>query len=469
MTAALEHPDPDTPPGPTPQSLSVAAARKLATTTKTVPQSQGITPRWLLRMLPWLEMEAGTYRVNRRLAYPVKAGQIACFHDGSRTRIVPESLRALPVLRGFEDPGVLAELSENTLRHDYEPGTTILPRGEPAQGLVVLVSGQADLVRPGPYGGEAVLDVLGEGDHQGHAALLDPEARWGDTLRARTPVTALVLPRQSLEVTVGRSPALRAHVDAVRSAPRRASTAKGEAEIAIASGHHGETALPATFVDYEVAPREYPLTVAQTRVRVHTRVADLFSEPMDQTEQQIRLTVEALRERQERELVNNPEFGLLHNVDPRQRVQARSGPPTPQDMDELLSRRRGTRLFLAHPRIIAAFGRECTRRRIYPAPVELDDRMVHAWRGVPLLPCDKIPIATNGTSTVLAMRTGRDSSGVVGLRPATLPDEYEPGLSIRFTGIDDAAVICYLASVYFSVAILVPDALGALVDVAVGA
>jgi hypothetical protein len=36
----------------TPSSLTTAAARNLATTTKTVPQAQAISPRWLLRMLP---------------------------------------------------------------------------------------------------------------------------------------------------------------------------------------------------------------------------------------------------------------------------------------------------------------------------------------------------------------------------------------------------------------------------------
>jgi hypothetical protein len=33
-------------------SLATAAARNLSTTTKTAPQMQGITSRWLLRVLP---------------------------------------------------------------------------------------------------------------------------------------------------------------------------------------------------------------------------------------------------------------------------------------------------------------------------------------------------------------------------------------------------------------------------------
>src|SRR6266568_4133852 len=119
-----------------------------------------------------------------------------------------------------------------------------------------------------------------------------------------------------------------------RSQPRNKH---GEAAIEMAAGHDGEPQLPSTFVAYDTAPREYQLSVAQTVLRVHTRVADLFSEPMDQVEQQLRLTIEALRERQEHELVNNRDFGLLHNADLRQRISTRSGQPTPEDFDELLS------------------------------------------------------------------------------------------------------------------------------------
>ncbi|PTL75139.1 Crp/Fnr family transcriptional regulator, partial [Vitiosangium sp. GDMCC 1.1324] len=147
---------------------------------------------------------------------------------------------------------------------------------------------------------------------------------------------------------------------------------------------------------------------------------------------------------------------------------ARSGPPTPDDMDELLSRRRKSRFFLAHPRTIAAFGRECTRRGVYPPTVEVEGRRVMAWRGVPLLPCDKIPISENLTSSIIVMRTGQDDQGVIGLHHTGIPDEVEPGLSVRHMGINEKAVISYLVSTYFSAAILIPDALGVLENVELG-
>jgi hypothetical protein len=226
--------------------------------------------------------------------------------------------------------------------------------------------------------------------------------------------------------------------------------------------------ITGTFVDYDLKPREYELSIAQTTLRIHTRVADLYNQPHDQTKAQLRLTVQALRERQEYDIVNNPEFGLLHNADLAQRIPTRSGPPTPDDMDNLLARRRKTQFFLAHPLAIAAFGRECTARHLYPEEVEYEGRLVRGWRGVPLLPCDKLTIAENGTTSIIAMRTGEKNEGVVGLHQTGIPDEFEPGLSVRFMNINEQAVISYLVTAYYSAAILVPDALGVLEHVEIG-
>jgi hypothetical protein len=284
-----------------------------------------------------------------------------------------------------------------------------------------------------------------------------------------TACTVLALPRGEYHRVVERSESLRtflAQRAATNGGPSR--NKHGEADIELAAGHEGEFELPGTFAAYEASPREYELSVAQTVLRVHTRVADLYNGPMDQVEQQLRLTIESLRERQEHELVNNTDFGLLHNVDPRQRIHTHSGPPTPDDLDTLLARRRKTRLFLAHPRAIAALGRECTQRGIYPGTTEVAGRQVLAWRGVPVLPCDKIPITDGLTTSIIALRTGKDDQGVIGLHQIGLPDEYQPGLSVRFRGIDERAVLSYLVSTYFSAAVLVPDALGVLENVEIG-
>ncbi|MEJ3747222.1 family 2B encapsulin nanocompartment shell protein, partial [Actinomycetes bacterium KLBMP 9797] len=313
-------------------ALSTAAARTLTTTTKSVPQMASVTSRWLLRVLPWVAAAGGAYRVNRRLSYAIGDGRLTFITEAGQTRVVPQELRELPVLRDFADDAVLGALAERFAPRQYAPGDVIVASGQPADTLFLLAYGKAHRVGTAKYGDEIVLGVLADGDYFGEKALTGEPGRWAYTVRAVTPCTVLVL-RAPLDGLNGHSEPLRAHITRVLADAAKPRNKVGEAEIELASGHAGEPVLPATYVDYELAPREYELSVAQTVLRVHSRVADLFNQPMNQVEQQLRLTIEALRERQEHEMVNNREFGLLHNADLRQRIHTRTGPPTPDDLD----------------------------------------------------------------------------------------------------------------------------------------
>jgi CRP-like cAMP-binding protein len=451
------------------QSLSTTAARNLTTTTKTPPQMQAISSRWLLRVLPWVEVSGGHYRVNRRLTYKVGGGRVAVTGTESRAQIIPPSLREIPLLAGFDDAEVLAELAGRFTQRDVPAGETLVERGQRGDRMYVVAHGKVDRLSAGPFDTAASHTPVGDGGYLFAEALTDPDFAWDHTAVAATTCSLLVLSRQDFQALLDRSDELAAHVERYGAAKQAPQNRHGEAQIALLSGHAGEHDIPTTYADYELAPREYELSVAQTVLRVHTRVTDLFNEPMNQLEQQLRLTIEALRERQEHEMVNNPDFGLLHNADYSQRMQTRSGPPTPDDLDELLSRRRSTRFFLAHPKAIAAFLRECNRRGLYPDPVERDGGRIPAWRGIPIFPCNKIPVTDGHTSSILAMRTGEDDQGVVALHQTGIPDEYEPGLNVRFMGIDEKAITSYLVSTYFSAAVLVPDALGVLENVEIAA
>ncbi|MCB5180155.1 family 2B encapsulin nanocompartment shell protein [Streptomyces antimicrobicus] len=453
----------------TPQrSLATSAARNLATTTKSAPQMQEITSRWLLRMLPWVSVQGGTYRVNRRLSYTVGDGRVTFVKTGDQVQVIPAELGELPLLRDYEDLEVLTELAQRCTQIDFAAGQELTSFGSPSDQVFLLAHGRIDQIGPGPYGDDAVLRTVADGAYFGEDSLADDEAIWEFTARAATPGTALVLSRQDFQLLADRVDSLRAHVAQVGARSDRRTNAFGEAAIDLSAGHVGEPVLPGTYVDYEARPREYELSIAQTVLRVHTRVADLYNQPMNQTEQQLRLTVEALRERQEHEMLNNREFGLLHNADYEQRIQPHDGVPGPDDLDALLSMRRDSKLFLAHPKAIAAFGRECNKRGLYPETVDVAGTRVQAWRGVPIFPCDKIPISDERTTSILCMRTGEQDQGVIGLHQPGLPDEIEPSLSCRFMGIDEQAIISYLVTAYFSAAVLVPDALGVLENVEIG-
>ena len=449
-------------------SLATAAARNLATTTKTAPQMQGITSRWLLRVLPWVEASGGVFRVNRRLSYAVGDGRVTFTTTGAEVRVIPAELCELPVLRGLDDAEVLAALAGRFVQREVAAGNTLVEAGQPADQVFLIAHGKANKIGSGKYGEPTVLDILADGGYFGDQEWVDSQDTWAFTVTAATACTVLTLPRPALEEIAGRSEALRAHLEGFRTRTRQLQNTHGEAHVELTAGHEGEHELAGTFVDYETTPREYELSVAQTVLRVHTRVADLYNNPMNQLEEQLRLTIEELRERQEHELVNNRDFGLLHNADLKQRIHTRTGPPTPDDLDELLSRRRKSRFFLAHPHTIAAFGRECNRRGVYPQSVDVNGHMIPAWRGIPILPCDKIPITETRTSSILLLRTGVEDQGVIGLRQTGIPDEVQPSLNVRFMGIDDKGITSYLVSAYYSAAVMVPDALGILENIEIG-
>jgi hypothetical protein len=235
-------------------------------------------------------------------------------------------------------------------------------------------------------------------------------------------------------------------------------------------GHEDESTLASTFVQYQEKPREYRLSSINAVLNVHTRVSDLLSSPFDQVREQLRLLIESVKEKQESELLNNADYGLLHNVDDAQKLKTRKGAPTPDDLDELLTKVwKEPSIFLAHPRAIAAFGRECTRRGVPPPTVSLFGTPFLTWRGVPLVPSDKIAIRNKDQkSKILLVRVGEKKQGVIGLFQPGLPGEQSPGLSVRFMGIDQRALASYLVSLYCSAAVLVPDAIALLEDVDVG-
>lgn len=450
-------------------SLATEAARQLATTTKSVPQMQGISSRWLLKLLPWVQVSGGVYRVNRRLSYALGDGRVTFTSTGAAVQVIPQELCELPLLRGFEDVAVLTALAERFVQKQFKAGEVITEVGKEADSICLIAHGKVNKIGAGKYGDQTVLEVLADGDHYSYQALLESQDYWQFTVKAVTPCTVLMLQQDAFEAVVALSPSLQRHLEGFKSLMKRKQDTSGQASIELAAGHSGEPVLPGTFVDYETSPREYELSVAQTVLQIHSRVADLFNEPMNQTEQQLRLTVEALKERKEHELINNRDFGLLHNADLKQRIHTRGGPPTPDDMDELLALVwKEPSFFLAHPRAIAAFGQECSRKGIYPTSIDLNGHMVPAWRGIPIFPCNKIPVTDTRTSSILLMRAGEKNQGVVGLHQAGIPDEIEPSLNVRFMGINEKAVISYLVSTYFSTAVLIPDALGILESVEIG-
>ena len=237
-----------------------------------------------------------------------------------------------------------------------------------------------------------------------------------------------------------------------------------------------KTDIPQGYIEYQTKPREYRLNSISTIINVDTKVSDVYSAPFDQTQEQLALAIESLKERQESQIINNDDYGLLKNAADSQKVQTRYGRPMPDDLDELIGKVwKEPSFFLAHPRAIAAFERECTRRGVPPVTVNIAGGVFIAWRGIPIIPTDKLlvdglktPKAKTGKTNILLVRTGEAKRGVIGLYQANVPGEQSRGLSGKFRGIDDNGIASYLLSVYCSAAILADDAVAVLEDVEVG-
>ena len=477
------------------RSVTTATARRLATTTKTAPQMGSITPRLLLKLLPWVQVSGGTFRVNRTKVELRKNDRLPIQFLNGVPSFAAKDLKSIPLFSEFDDE-ILNRLASSFEANEVDVDKLFVEEGKDKQRFFIVASGQAEVISKGQHGEELRIALLGDGEYFGEADLLD-EQESTVSVRAITPTVFLGLKLKELIKFIKEVPDFRdTFAKAVDKQLRLKASVNdnGEKHIDLVSGHEEDNIIPETYIDYEENPTEYSLNTLQTVVRVHTRVSDLYNNPYNQLEEQLRLSIESIKERQEWELINNKKFGLLSATNPAYRITTRYGSPTPDDLDELLSLVwKEPSFFIAHPRAIAAFERECTWRGVPPVttdlfgtrvilwrgvpPVTTDlfGTKVILWRGVPLIPSDKVEVEGQyltgrgvGTTKIILVRAGEKNQGVVGLHQSGIPGEIAPSLSARLMGLDKFGVASYLLTKYFSLAALTDDAIAVLENVEVG-
>lgn len=451
-------------------SVKTISARNLATISKSRPQMEGITPRWFLKLLPWINVQGGTYRVNRQKTL-IPSDQIIQFHieDGA-VKLLPQNLRALSMLKEASDD-LLESMTGQFKSESVEAGELLINEGDSGDKFYIIAEGKVEIFTTNKNGKKVHIDIKGQGDYVGEIALIENSARRA-TVKTMTKCVFLTLEQEQflglLEKDQGVKTKFTESIKQRYEIKDRLMKEFGESLIDVTASHSEDADITDTIIDYDEYPKEYPLSIIQGSVKIHNRVLDLYNNPHNQYLEQIRLAVETFKECQEFNLINNPDFGLLHSAPRSMRIQTRSGAPTPDDMDELISRVwKKPCFFLAHPRAIAAFERECTWRGVPPVTTEFFGSPFICWRGIPIIPCDKLKISENHTTNIILMRVGETEQGVVGLHQTGLEGEHLPGLSIRFMGIDKKGISNYLMTLYYSVAVLTDDALGVLENVEV--
>ncbi|MFN7867960.1 MAG: cyclic nucleotide-binding domain-containing protein, partial [Planctomyces sp.] len=308
------------------RSVTTSVARNLASTTKTAPRMMSITPRYLLSMLPWVQVDGGTYRVNRTKVELSKAERIPVdILDGARS-FAPEALRSVPLFSGLST-AIISRMANRFRLETVSLGNKLIGEGEDGNKFFIIAQGQVEVLSKGIHGANLRLALLTEGEFFGESDLVSDKLS-DVTVRTITPCTLLTLSRRDLDAVLAENPSQRSEFEhAIRThlELRSAANRYGERNIDLVSGFAENVEIPETFVDYSASPGEYSLSAVQTVVRVHTRVSDLCNAPWNQLEEQIRLTIEGIRERQEWELINNKKFGLIHSVDPAMRISTRYG------------------------------------------------------------------------------------------------------------------------------------------------
>jgi CRP-like cAMP-binding protein len=383
----------------------------------------------------------------------------------------------VPLFSGLPEM-ILARMTKRFKTEEVSLGNKVIVEGEDGNKFFIIAQGQVEVLSKGVHGSNLRMALLTEGEFFGEDDLISDKPS-DVTVRTITPCVLISFSRKDLDALLKELPNLKDDFQkAILAHQELQSTVNryGERNIDLVSGFAENVEIPETFVDYSAHPREYSLSAVQTVVRVHTRVSDLYNGPYDQLEEQMRLTIEGIKERQEWELINSNKFGLIHAADPAMRISTRYGAPTPDDLDELLALVwKKPAFFLAHPKAIAAFERECTWRGVPPVTTNLFGTPVIMWRGVPLVPCDKLEMKSRyqsnqwfGTTSILLLRVGEADQGVVGLHQTGIPGEIMPSLSARLMGLDSLGVASYLLTLYFSCAILTDDAVGVLENVEVG-
>lgn len=437
---------------------SLKNAKVLSAIQNTYAFAEFITPRLFMRMLPYVNLETGIFRINRVRKYKNNPGVL---ND--------VSVRSIELMRYFNEQEITS-LLKNTTQKTCVVGE-IIEQEQVENKFYIILSGEYELLMLNRNEKPVVVANLQAGKFFGGFKSLDYENHDKIKIRTSASGSVLVLDNNKFKELLQKDEFRYYVKSSMMNYENEYNT--GEHKAKLISSYSDEPVMPKNYTEYDESPEEIELDVIQSVLGVHSRIHELYNNPHHQLESQLKILIQNIFEREEWEIFNNANHGLINQVAFDRKLTTRTGPATPDDLDELLNLLwKEPSVIVAHPRAIAAFGRECTKRGVPPVIVRMFGSNLITWRGVPLVPCDKIGIVKRrdglAITNMLIMRLGMDKQGVVGLNKADISYNGIPSLSVREMNTDDTSIINYLVTRYYNVAVLVPDALAMLCDIEVG-
>ena len=189
------------------RSVTTSVARNLANTTKTSPKMMSVTPRWLLSLLPWVQVEGGTYRVNRTKVELPKAQRIAIELSGGSEAVVADSLRSVPLFSGLPEP-ILARIAKRFKPEEVSLGNQLVVEGTDGSKFFIIGQGQVEVLSKGAHGSDLRIALLTDGEFFGETDIVSDKPS-DVTIRTITPCVLLTLSRKDLDAVLNEAPSLR--------------------------------------------------------------------------------------------------------------------------------------------------------------------------------------------------------------------------------------------------------------------
>ncbi|QEK38688.1 family 2B encapsulin nanocompartment shell protein [Candidatus Cytomitobacter primus] len=438
---------------------SLKNAKVLSTTQNTQAFAEFITPRIFMKMLPYVNLDTGIFRINR----------INKHKNNANLSLDESSVRNIELMSHLND-NEISKLLNTSVKKTFALGETIESEQSENKFYIVL-SGEYELILLNHNDKPVVISTLHSGKFFGGFKALNYDNHAKIKVRTSIQGSMLVIDHDTLKIIL-ENDKLRYYIKStIMDYENEYNT--GEHKAKLISSYTDEPPMPKSYIKYDEAPEEVELDVIQSVLGIHSRIHELYNNPHPQLESQLKILIQNILEREEWEIFNNANHGLLNQVACDRKITTRTGPPTPDDMDELLSVLwKDPSVIVAHPKAIAAFARECTKRGVPPVIIRMFGSNLITWRGVPLVPCDKIGIMKRpdglAFTNMIAMRLGMEKQGVIGLNKADISYGGIPSLSVRPMNTDDMSVINYLITKYYNVAVLVPDALAMLCNIEIG-
>ena len=107
-----------------------------------------ITPRWLLSLLPWIDVESGTYRVNKRKIFQRDTKRLQIEFADERFQLAPDQLKSIGIFKNL-DEAVVEEIANHLETEHHDIGGMVIEEGDEGEKFYIIAKGDVEISTTG--------------------------------------------------------------------------------------------------------------------------------------------------------------------------------------------------------------------------------------------------------------------------------------------------------------------------------